>query len=90
LSVREAGLFHYYYIDIGQLGQFSSAFLAINPDGTIPAVGHDNFVMAESTPIMECIGVRLLAAGSGRRGKHEDGRNDGSGTGPLGVSASIE
>jgi glutathione S-transferase/GST-like protein len=86
LSVREAGLFHYYYIDIGQLGQFSSAFLAINPDGTIPAVVHDSFVMAESTLIMECI----VAAGSGRSGKHEDGRDDGSGTGPLGVSASIE
>jgi hypothetical protein len=90
LSAREAGFFHHYYIDIGRLEQFSSAFLAINPDGTIPAVVHDSFVMTESTPIMECIGVRLLAAGSGRRWKHEDGRDDGSGTGPLGVSASLE
>jgi hypothetical protein len=47
---------------------------------------HDSFLMAEPTLIMECI----VATGSGRRWKHEDGRDDGSGTGPLGVSASIE
>jgi allantoicase len=47
LSAREAGFFHHYYIDIGQLEQFSSAFLAIYPDGTIPAVMHDGFVMTE-------------------------------------------
>jgi glutathione S-transferase/GST-like protein len=31
------------------------AFLAINPDGTIPAVVHDGFTMTESTPAMEYI-----------------------------------
>jgi glutathione S-transferase/GST-like protein len=31
------------------------AFLAINPDGTIPAIVHDGFTMTESTPAMEYI-----------------------------------
>lgn len=47
--------FTHHYIDMGKLEQFSPAFLAINPDGTIPAVVHDGFVMTESTPAMEYI-----------------------------------
>lgn len=47
--------FTHHYIDMGQLEQFAPHFLAINPDGTIPAVVHDGFVMTESTPIMEYI-----------------------------------
>lgn len=47
--------FTHHYIDMGQHEHFSPAFLEINPDGTIPAVVHDGFVMTESTPAMEYI-----------------------------------
>lgn len=47
--------FTYHYIDMGKREQFSPEFLKINPDGTIPAVVHDGFVMTESTPIMEYV-----------------------------------
>ena len=47
--------FTHHYIDMGQYQQFSPEFLAINPDGTIPAIVHDGFVMTESTPAMEYI-----------------------------------
>jgi glutathione S-transferase/GST-like protein len=40
---------------MGVREHFSPGFLKINPDGTIPAVVHDGFVMTESTPIMEYI-----------------------------------
>lgn len=47
--------FTYHYVDMGKREHFSPEFLTINPDGTIPAVVHDGFVMTESTPIMEYI-----------------------------------
>jgi glutathione S-transferase/GST-like protein len=47
--------FTHHYIDMGAYEQFSPEFLAINPDGTIPAVVHELFVMTESTPAMEYI-----------------------------------
>ena len=47
------------YIDMGQQEHFSPAFLAINPDATIPAIVHDGFVMTESTPAMEYIDEAL-------------------------------
>lgn len=47
--------FTYHYVDMGVRAHFGPAFLAINPDGTIPAMVHDGFVMTESTPIMEYI-----------------------------------
>lgn len=47
--------FTHHYIDMGRHEHFSPAFLVINPDGTIPAVVHDGFVMTESTPAMEYI-----------------------------------
>ncbi|MDB5662849.1 MAG: glutathione S-transferase [Sphingomonas bacterium] len=47
--------FTHHYIDMGKREQFSPAFLKINPDGTIPAIVHDGFVMTESTPAMEYI-----------------------------------
>ncbi len=47
--------FIHHYIDMGHYEQFSPEFLAINPDGTIPAIVHDGFVMTESTPAMEYI-----------------------------------
>ncbi|BBC72542.1 glutathione S-transferase [Altererythrobacter sp. B11] len=56
LCLHEKGVpFTHRYIDMGQMEQFSPEFLAINPDGTIPAVVHDGFVMTESTPAMEYI-----------------------------------
>jgi glutathione S-transferase/GST-like protein len=47
--------FTHHYMEMGQYEQFSPAFLAINPDETIPAIVHDGFVMTESTPAMEYI-----------------------------------
>ncbi|WP_305097910.1 glutathione S-transferase family protein [Croceibacterium aestuarii] len=47
--------FTHRYVDMGAHEHFSSEFLAINPDGTIPAIVHDGFVMTESTPAMEYI-----------------------------------
>ncbi len=56
LCLREKQVpFTYRYIDMGKREHFSPAFLAINRDGTIPAVVHDGLVMTESTPIMEYI-----------------------------------
>lgn len=56
LCLHEKGVpFTHHYIDMGTHQHFSPEFLAINPDGTIPAVVHDGFVMTESTPAMEYI-----------------------------------
>jgi glutathione S-transferase/GST-like protein len=56
LCLHEKGVpFVHHYIDMGAHQHFSPEFLAINPDGTIPAVVHDGFVMTESTPAMEYI-----------------------------------
>lgn len=54
--LKEKGVpFVFHYVDMGKREHFSSDFLAINRDGTIPAVVHDGVVMTESTPIMEYI-----------------------------------
>jgi len=54
--LHEKGVeFTYHYIDIGALEQHGDDFLAINPDGTVPAIVHDGFTMTESTPAMEYI-----------------------------------
>jgi glutathione S-transferase/GST-like protein len=54
--LHEKGVpFIHHYIDMGAHEHFSPEFLAINPDGTIPAIVHDGFVMSESTPAMEYI-----------------------------------
>jgi glutathione S-transferase/GST-like protein len=54
--LHEKGVpFTYHYIDMGAHEHHEPAFLAINPDGTIPAVVHDGFTMTESTPAMEYI-----------------------------------
>jgi glutathione S-transferase/GST-like protein len=56
LTLHEKGVeFVHHYVDMGVREHFSAAFLAINPDGTIPAIIHDGFVMTESTPAMEYI-----------------------------------
>src|SRR3569623_31977 len=54
--LHEKGVeFTYHYIDMGAREHHGDAFLAINPDGTVPAIVHDGFVMSESTPAMEYI-----------------------------------
>ena len=54
--LHEKGVpFTYHYIDMGTHEHHGREFLAINPDGTIPAVVHDGFTMCESTPAMEYI-----------------------------------
>jgi GST-like protein len=54
--LHEKGIpFTYHYIDMGAHEHHGDAFLAINPDGTIPAIVHDGFTMTESTPAMEYI-----------------------------------
>jgi glutathione S-transferase/GST-like protein len=54
--LKEKGVpFTHHYIDMGAYEHHSPAFLAINPDGTIPAIVHDGFTMTESTPAMEYI-----------------------------------
>lgn len=54
--LREKGVpFTYHYIDMGAHEHHAPQFLAINPDGTIPAIVHDGFTMTESTPAMEYI-----------------------------------
>jgi glutathione S-transferase/GST-like protein len=47
--------FTYHYIDMGAHEHHAPPFLAINPDGTIPAIVHDGLTMTESTPAMEYI-----------------------------------
>jgi glutathione S-transferase/GST-like protein len=54
--LHEKGVpFTYHYVDMGAHAHHAPEFLAINPDGTIPAIIHDGFVMTESTPAMEYI-----------------------------------
>ncbi|HEY7805895.1 MAG TPA: glutathione S-transferase family protein [Croceibacterium sp.] len=54
--LHEKGVpFTYRYVDMGAHEHHAPAFLAVNPDGTIPAIVHDGFTMTESTPAMEYI-----------------------------------
>ena len=54
--LHEKGVpFTYHYVDMGAHAHHSPEFLAINPDGTIPAIVHGGFTMTESTPAMEYI-----------------------------------
>lgn len=54
--LHEKGVpFTYHYVDMGAHEHHAAKFLAINPDGTIPAIVHDGFIMTESTPAMEYI-----------------------------------
>jgi len=54
--LHEKGVpFIYHYVDMGAHEHHGPDFLAINPDGTIPAIVHNGFTMTESTPAMEYI-----------------------------------
>jgi glutathione S-transferase/GST-like protein len=59
-SLHEKGIpFTYHYIDMGAHEHHAPGFLAINPDGTIPAIIHDGFTMTECTAAMEYIDVAV-------------------------------
>jgi glutathione S-transferase/GST-like protein len=54
LCLKEKGAeFEFHYVNMGALEQHSPAYVAVNPQGTIPCVIHDGFKMLESTPNME-------------------------------------
>lgn len=47
--------FIHHYVDIGARQQHSDDYKRLNPQGTVPTVVHDGFVITESTPAMEYI-----------------------------------
>jgi GSH-dependent disulfide-bond oxidoreductase len=66
LALMEKGVaFHSHYLDLLNFDQHQPAYLAINPQGTIPAMTHGTRVLTESTAIMEYVdeafdGPRLM------------------------------
>jgi glutathione S-transferase/GST-like protein len=56
LALAEKGVdYQSHYLDLLKFDQHQPAYLEINPDGTIPALVHDEKVLTESTPIMEYV-----------------------------------
>lgn len=56
LALMEKGVpFASHYIDMLQFDQHKPEYLAINPQGTIPAMTHGHRVLTESTAIMEYV-----------------------------------
>ena len=56
LTLAEKGVaYESRYLDLLQFDQHKPAYLAVNPDGTIPAMVHGSRVLTESTPMMEYI-----------------------------------
>jgi len=56
LALLEKGVpFESRYLNMLAFEQHSSAYLAINPNGTLPAMVHEELVLTESTAIMEYI-----------------------------------
>ena len=56
LTLAEKGVpYESHYLDLLKFDQHQPAYLAINPDGTIPAMVHGSRVLTESTPMMEYI-----------------------------------
>lgn len=56
LALMEKGVpFESHYIDMLQFDQHRPEYLAINPQGTIPAMTHGSRVLVESTAIMEYV-----------------------------------
>jgi GSH-dependent disulfide-bond oxidoreductase len=66
LALMEKGVkFDSHYLDLLNFDQHQPAYLAINPQGTIPAMTHGSLVLTESTAIMEYVddafdGPRLM------------------------------
>ena len=56
LALMEKGVaFDSHYIDMLNFDQHKPEYLAINPQGTIPAMTHGSLVLVESTAIMEYV-----------------------------------
>jgi GSH-dependent disulfide-bond oxidoreductase len=56
LTLAEKGVaYESHYLDLLKFDQHQPGYLQINPDGTIPALVHDDRVLTESTPMMEYI-----------------------------------
>jgi GSH-dependent disulfide-bond oxidoreductase len=56
LALAEKGVdYQSHYLDLLKFDQHQPEYLRINPDGTIPALVHDDKVLTESTPIMEYV-----------------------------------
>lgn len=56
LALAEKGVaFNSHYIDMLQFDQHKPEYLAVNPQGTIPAMTHGERVLTESTAIMEYV-----------------------------------
>jgi glutathione S-transferase/GST-like protein len=56
LTLAEKGVaYQSRYLDLLQFDQHKPEYLAVNPDGTIPAMVHGTRVLTESTPMMEYI-----------------------------------
>src|SRR3954462_15851179 len=56
LALMEKGVaFHSHYLDLLNFDQHRPDYLAINPQGTIPAMTHGSRVLTESTAIMEYV-----------------------------------
>jgi GSH-dependent disulfide-bond oxidoreductase len=56
LTLAEKGVeYQSHYLDLLQFDQHQPEYLAVNPDGTIPAMVHGKRVLTESTPMMEYV-----------------------------------
>jgi GSH-dependent disulfide-bond oxidoreductase len=56
LALMEKGVaFNSHYLDLLNFDQHQPSYLAINPQGTIPAMTHGSLVLTESTAIMEYV-----------------------------------
>ena len=56
LALAEKGVaFDSHYIDMLEFDQHKPEYLAVNPQGTIPAMTHGDKVLTESTAIMEYV-----------------------------------
>jgi len=56
LALKEKGVdFQSHYLDLLNFDQHKPDYLKINPNGTIPALVHDELMLTESTAIMEYV-----------------------------------
>src|SRR6185437_387509 len=56
LALAEKGVaYQSHYLDLLNFDQHRPEYLRVNPDGTIPALVHDDRILTESTPMMEYI-----------------------------------
>ncbi|HEY4113982.1 MAG TPA: glutathione S-transferase family protein [Rhizomicrobium sp.] len=60
LALKEKGVdFESHYLDLLNFDQHKPDYLKINPNGTIPALVHDELMLTESTAIMEYVDEAL-------------------------------